>query len=199
MASVPLALNPGLTIKPHPGHMEPFLARVADLVCSVFGDDCARDFQWAPSGRTGYFVLVGSLSTQYHIKITISSEASVAIFYRQDTTNEDFRPPIQELDRSALRNTSWSDFQGWIYKVKTDYDQIAIGIAIFEVVKRFGIFDEPSQKSVTFRRGERVEVTGGMARIRLAGGTGQWVTPSKVDSISNIPRMIRKGCLRRIK
>lgn len=200
MASVPLALNPGLTIKPHPGHMEPFLAKVADLVCSVFGDDCARDFKWAPSGRTGYYVLMGSLDSLYHIKITITQDASVVIFYKQDVTKE-ARPPVEELDRSVLRNESWSDFQGWVFKVKTEYDQIAQGIVTFEVVKAFGVFDEPSQASVRFRRGERAEVSGDRKRIRLASGAnrGPWIYPSKDDKISNIPRMIRMGCLRAIK
>lgn len=200
MSSVPLALNPGLVIKPHPGHMEPFLAKVADLVCSVFGDDCARNFQWAPSGRTGYFVLLGNLDSLYHIKITITENASVVIFYKQDVS-KDIRPPVEELDRSTLRNSSWSDFQGWIFKVKTEYDQIARGVVIFEVVKRFGIYDEPSHTSVTFKVGDRVQVTGDRGRIRLALGTdrGPWICPSKDDSISNIPRMIRLGCLRAIK
>jgi len=195
---VPLALNPGLVIKPHPGAMEPFLAKVADLVCSVFGDDCARDFKWEDGGQSGMFILRGDLDDQYKVKISINDHAAVAIFYRRDSSPQ----RVEELDRSALRNSSWSDFQGWIYKVKTEYDRISTEGQLFHVVKTFGIYDEPSQTSVRFKKGDRVQVAGygHGRRIRLHFGSdrGPWITPSKSDSISNIPRMIRLGCLRPI-
>jgi len=117
MTGVPLALHPTLSSVPFPAHLEPLLVKIAELVCDVFGDDSARRFRWMDSGHPKFAVLEGTLERGHCIKLTVTDQATVVVFYLAGM-------PIKELDRITLRNESWTDFVGWMSQVKTRYDEI---------------------------------------------------------------------------
>lgn len=192
MSGVPLALNIAVSGVAHAVQQVPFFNQVAELICDVF-DDCGKNFRWQDAGMGGYVVLHGSLDSVHHIKMTIGSDATAAILFK----NLEGRP-VEELSRVALRNACWSDFQGWIFQAKTLYENIQEEYKTYEVMKRIGIFDDPSQNSVNFHQGERVHISGDFKRIRLSSGTdkGPWIHPSPNDRTSNLSRCVRKGWFR---
>lgn len=161
----------------HPISKDEFVERVEDLLFSIFPSEVTTSFEWTTTqGLSPYYVLRGSLDSIHKIKLTVTDQATVAIFYR---TIPDIVGGVKELDRSALRNEPWTDLQGWIFKIKTDYDRISKQIQSCTVMKEFHLF-ETSGEHITLRFNNKAEITGDYKKIRLEGQSS-WKTISSHD------------------
>jgi len=170
-----MSLNPDVVLME--GHPKDLINRVRNLLAEMFPDIPRTPRYWSLEPTDGR-------PRQARLTLRLTDEVSVVMLFEDEGASMGFlQIPAalsgtdvrglpagskSSVERMALRNDVWSDFQGWLYRIKTVCEDKYLPPPLYEVTSTMALIcpDGRKGRDVTFHRGDKVEVHPTLRGIR---------------------------------